>query len=571
MSKLIYICARRGKSLPFTGNDAEHILSRLTPDNIIPRQPMIIEDQGILIGISNPVPSLPVEGTSVCLGAFLDDAENWWQPGTRLPDGSYALFRADEETLELATDIVASRTIWYVQRDDFFIASTSQRAIVCFLQSYESNSAPIPWMLSSGTLGPGFSWDRRIQCLGGDARLLLNRSSWKMEITKNPFVYAPLQLPPQEHEDHLLAAMEQTFEHIDAPAQNWLLPLSGGYDSRGILFLLKNRQGLKTMTWGLSSALDNRDSDAWVAQELARRMGVEHRYLETDLADESIEQIFNRFLCAGEGRVDHVAGYMDGFAIWKGLHEEGYNGILRGDEAFGCKAVTNAREVYRNMSLTTLWDYRHDGRIEDLGSDFGNQKRPTGLGKRNMESLEQWRDRVNAQFEIPFIFAALSDLKLSYVEIIQPLLSRRIVEQVRTIPDALRTDKTLYRRIIQNMEPKMKFAKDRAIGSYSGVLREKRVIDFLYGKLKGLTNQPGYMGPLSSLCLNQLENEHKSYNRLRRSRFYKRVYRFAHKFTGRENDLLPAIDPFNFAFRVYLISEMKNILDDDGSCLEQSP
>ncbi len=160
-----------------------------------------------------------------------------------IPDGSYALFRSDENKVELITDIVGSRTIWYVQTEDAFIASTSQRAIVFFLQDFQPNEEAFSWMLSSGTLGPGLSWDKRIHSLEGNARLILDRSSWETEIKKEKVIYEPVDLPDEEHEIRLKKAMEETFDNLSIDFSKWILPLSGGFDSRAILLMLKNRQG----------------------------------------------------------------------------------------------------------------------------------------------------------------------------------------------------------------------------------------------------------------------------------------------------------------------------------------
>ena len=252
-----------------------------------------------------------------------------------IPDGSYALFRSDENKVELITDVVGSRTIWYVRMEDAFIASTSQRAIIFFLQDFQPNEEAFSWMLSSGTLGPGLSWDKRIHSLEGNARLILDRSSWEIEIKKEKVIYEPVDLPDEEHEVRLKKAMEETFDNLSLDFSKWILPLSGGFDSRAILLMLKNRQGLKAVTWGLESSLRDKRNDAYVARALAKHYNIDHYYFHTDISDEPIEEIFRRFLVAGEGRIDHISGYMDGFRIWKHLYESGYHGIIRGDMAFG--------------------------------------------------------------------------------------------------------------------------------------------------------------------------------------------------------------------------------------------
>ena len=80
------------------------------------------------------------------------------------------------------------------------------------------------------------------------------------------------------------------------------------------------------------------------------------------------------------------------------------------------------------------------------GSDCHQRPLPDGLQQGAGESLETWRDRLQQQFRVPFVLGALSDLKLPYVEIINPLLSDSIVDFIRQLPDALRTNKVLLRR-----------------------------------------------------------------------------------------------------------------------------
>jgi hypothetical protein len=569
MARLVLVASRNKQELPFDWKDLEALSLRLAPDNITLAAPRIIDGGGVLTAILNPPKRLSVRGCSVCAGGLFDEDENWWKPGFAIPDGSYALFRTDDQTIELVTDIVASRTFWYARTEDLFIASTSQRAIICLLQSFEPNEATVPWMLSSGTLGPGYSWDRRIKCLPGDSRLVLDRESWKVEIVRKPVEYRPLNLPEEEHEQRLLTAMQDTFKHIEANSGRWILPLSGGYDSRAILLMLKNRVGLKTVTWGMKSALNRRKSDAWVARELASEVGVEHEYLETDLADEPVDRILDRFLLAGEGRVDNLSGYTDGFAIWKRLYERGCEAILRGDEAFGCHAVENDQQVYKNMSLVVLDDFQSDTNVDF--KCFGNgQRRPEAFVRRGNESREQWRDRVYVEFEVPYIFAALSDLKLSYVEVIQPLLSRRIVEQVRTLPDAFRTDKRLFKKVVKKMSPSVPFAKDVAIASRANILREEKVIQTICGRLERFDNQPEYLRPLSRLCLDLLDTAGKRKNTEQRSRINQKIHRWVRKVSGRGQNKPLEMDPYSLAFRVFILARMNEILKADANLLRSS-
>ena len=64
--------------------------------------------------------------------------------------------------------------------------------------------------------------------------------------------------------------------------------------------------------------------------------------------------MLDRFVRLGEGRTDRIGGYTDGFGVWRSLHAEGVAGVIRGDEAFGCRAVRGPRQVYANTHLVVL-------------------------------------------------------------------------------------------------------------------------------------------------------------------------------------------------------------------------
>ncbi len=577
MSKIVYLCTRHGASLSCDSRDLERVFTRLTPGKLQPRPPLIIEDEGILIGILNPIDDLPVQGNSVCMGVLFDHRADWWRPGAEIPDGSYALFRGDGEKLELASDIVASRTIWYVQTENLFIASTSQRAIVCFLKGYEPNEAVHSWMLSTGTLGPGLSWDRRIRCLEADSRLKLDRRTWHVSIERKPAEFTPEDLPSMEHEQRLRAAMESTFASLDVDNAKWVLPLSGGHDSRAILQMLRNRQNLKAVTWGLKSALEDRQSDAWVAREVAQRFGVEHEYLETDRTDEAIEIVLDRFLAAGEGRTDHIAGYMDGFALWKRLHDAGCQGILRGDEAFGWKPVNTSYGVVRSVGMMRLSDYRNM-QASGLAGAY-EQLVPAMLQRISGESLETWRDRLYQTFRIPVILAALNELKSAYVEIANPFLSRAVIDQVRRMPAAMRTDKQLFRKIVENTPPAIPFADYPAIEAQANILGNPAFIGPIIRELNGSHAREIFPEKILEYLEKNVTRSVKSRptsvsNAKRLKSFIKRllpgkVTTIIKSSIARIQSGPPqeAIDANRLAFRAYIICRMDDLLRRDAMLL----
>jgi hypothetical protein len=174
MSKSIYICSRH--ELPDdTSNKLSDICSELAPDNIEPKAPKIKVNNKTALAIMNPANTICINGDSLSMGMVYNLKDSWHIPKTDFPEGSYALFRNSDDICELVTDAVASRTVWYYHDDEFFIGATSQRAIIMFLNNFEFNEKVIPWMLSTGSLGPEFSWDKRLKRIPPDSSILLDK------------------------------------------------------------------------------------------------------------------------------------------------------------------------------------------------------------------------------------------------------------------------------------------------------------------------------------------------------------------------------------------------------------
>src|SRR5690606_5799598 len=85
--------------------------------------------------------------------------------------------------------------------------------------------------------------------------------------------------------------------------------------------------------------------------------------------------------------------------------------------------------------------------------------------KRPDESLAAWRDRLYQQFRLPVMLAALTDLKTPYVEVVNPLLFARVLAYARKLPDALRTDKRLWRATVDAWSPDVPYTKQSDVPS----------------------------------------------------------------------------------------------------------
>ncbi len=566
MSKAVLVCPRNADDVSWAGlrERLERLSERLLPDNIEAQQPRYLEHSGVSIVAYNPSGTALTQRASLLLGKRIDSSPDWWRPGASVPEGTFALFRSDADTVEIVSDVLASRTIWYVQTDTVFIAATSQRAIIALLGSFEPDETAPLWMLSAGHLGPDNVWDRRLRCLRGDARLRLDRVTWHLSAEQTPATFQPESLSLEEHKRRLRETLEDVLGSLDLDYSKWALPLSGGYDSRAILMGLGGREGLQTLTWGKKSALEDKQSDAYVAKALAAHFGTRHRYFETDASDEPTEVIFRRFLIAGEGRIDHVYAYTDGFEIWKRLFEGGIEGVVRGDEGFGWNRVNTVWDVRRSLGLLLTSDF------QNLEAHLPAQPLPEALHQQPEESLALWRDRLYHEFRVPSVLAALSDLTCPYVELFNPLITGRLVKQVRTLPDVLRTNKQLFRDIVSEEGPGIAFATREATRARGDLLRDARVVAYLRDVLSSSRAADIFPAPFighvaENLSVATPTSEDSAFSQRRLLQALKRRLPERVQRLGKRALRQPNMPPNRSAFRIYLVAEMHETLISDAA------
>jgi asparagine synthetase B (glutamine-hydrolysing) len=568
MSKSIYVCSK--ETLPeITKSRLYDICRKLAPSNIIPAEPEVEVNGNIGYGIMNPTSTLMVKGNSLLMGQLFDEDENWDKPLNQFPDGSYALFRDGKDNFEIVSDPVASRTIWYYMDDKQFIASTSQRAIVMFLGSFEFEDRVIPWMLSAGSLGPSFSWDKRIKIVPPDSSVVLDKRNWILNYNSNPIVFNLAQRSDLQQEEMLLESLKKTFKSLNLDYSSYSVLLSGGYDSRAVLCMLldvnPDNHKLKTITWGLKSSLNIKGNDARIAGDLAKKLNVSNKYYVNDLSEEPIDEIINRFVLMGEGRTGDLSDYMDGFATWKEIFEDGTEVIIRGDEGFGCRPYSSALAVRMNQGCILCSDYKN---LKDyLKYGLPSQELPQHLKQREGETLSAWRDRLFHEYTLPTEFSALSDLKLSYVEQINPLLSRTILLQVRQMPDHLRTGKALFKKIVNSLSPEIAYAKSPSSASQNEILEKEQAVNLLRKELNSDTAKRLFSEELLETVLNNLklkgQGETVKIPLLSLRSFAGKIIPRFIKEALRNKFVLPSVDSNILAFRVLMIIKMNRILSED--------
>ena len=477
MATLIAYCARKGPVGQTIVDGLRHLNAYLAPPGLVPRSPLISTSRGLCLAALNPTPNTETCESAVAAGKCHGSGQDKTLPGDTIPDGSFGLIRADEHTLQLVSDPTGSRTIWYLHDRDYFVASTSQRAIVALAQSFQLNAQASAWMLSTGALGPWHSWDERVRMVPPNSIVSLNRTSWTLTEDVRRYEYRIESRSEDYFVNRLNENLDEVFAAIGDYSPDWVIPLSGGIDSRGIMLWLRDPRRFKYVTWGSEAANGNQKSDAAVAASLARKYDLEHRYVPLHERVGNPESFFAKFTAAGEGRISNITGYLDEFAFWEQLHADGCPGILRGDQVFGGPSLRRALQVLELQLLCTLADMQSP--FHSLAKHFPDQDVPARLLRRPGETLDQWRCRAELHFRAPVVRAALNELKHPYTDVVSPLQFRPLVELVVRMPDRLRTDKKLFARLVAEREPNVPLAVHVAIESTRDVIEETSTAEFL--------------------------------------------------------------------------------------------
>lgn len=568
MSKFLWFISRN--TLPVeTKKKVFSICEELVPANIIPNEAIVHVSEKVSFGISNPKNNVNINANSLLVGSLIGDYETWYIPKSDYPDGSYALFREDLFFAEVVSDPAASRTIWYYFDEHLLIASTSQLAIVRYLGDFNFNHEAIPWMLSSGTLGPSLSWDKRLFRIMPDCSIILNKEEWTLEKRETEIVIKEFKCNDIFYENKLKTTLQEIFTNIKLDSKNWILPLSGGYDSRALLYyILENKkEKIKAITWGLADSLKDPKNDAYIAKKLAEKTGIKHSYLQTNLSHEDLDILINKFVKNGEGRIDSISGYLDGFKIWEDLSNENVQGAFRGDVGW-----PPSYEVYSAFSTRWATGLR-------LVEDYDNlklfcKKLPLKqeisylIQIQKNESYKDWRDRLYHSFRIPTVLAALSDLKLGYIEQVTPLLSREILQQIRSHPLKLREKKYLFKRIVKTLYPEIPFAENNALETVTTFVHFPKVQEYLKNEiLKYETNQIFPKDFLNDILIgfdvkiNKNQNSRKSFLNRIKSKFLPKFITlfFKKKFKIKDSHNKKDLDLNLIAFRILLINKVHEL------------
>ncbi len=546
---------------------AARMMNLLCPDHLTPSLRENCNENTALF-LFNKRSNVEFHDFSVCAGSFTQLSNDWWSKD-EIPDSASLLIHTNVDKCTVIANSVGGRCTWYYQDEEQFIVSTSQRAIIAWLGSFQSNPQAISWMLATGNLGPGNSWDKRIMHLPAATTITLNRDNWKLSKSTHSFSFIDSGKSFTELKVELNEILDSVFSKIKIELPFTALTLSGGYDSRTVLYyMVKHSILVPTVTWGLSSSLSESKTDAYAAKLLANKFGVPHRFFSTDFKDISFETVFKRYIEAGEGRLDHINSFMDGLRMWKNLSESGIRHIIRADEVFGWLPAKTDQDVRISLDMHRMEDNSNMLPLSAFGLEA--QQYPQEYLHQSNETLEQWKDRLYRQFRLPYVLTSLHDIVHPYVEVLNPFLHEKVVGFCNQIPDPLRTQKKLYSQTVAGLIPAVSIARKASIPEPSAIFRYARIVSLILDELASEEARTYLGSEFLSALPNHLFVDDNLINKTNSS--FKLLLKSAIPWQLKKllrRDLLGYHGDFNqLAFRAAIITRMHRLLKTDSKSFE---
>jgi hypothetical protein len=200
---------------------------------------------------------------------------------------------------------------------------------------------------------------------------------------------------------------------------------------------------------------------------------------------------------------------------------------------------------------------------------------PPYLERNSGESLFNWKERFYREYRQPTILAGLSDLKLSYIEIANPLLFKVIVQKVYDMPTHLRRRKFLFKKIVNSYSPDIPIASQGSIAKMGEQLRQKIIVDYLKEILMSDYALKIFERDFLNYILKNLKTrnniEQKTSNGVNLVMFLKKILPPEFKNALRDHLNVSEILDFNkLAFRIFMIIRMHQILSQEKLKLEDS-
>lgn len=259
--------------------------------------------------------------------------------------------------------------------------------------------------------------------------------------------------------ERLMGALESRADILG----DTIIPLSGGYDSRGLAACAaevarKRGTRVRTVTWGVPAGEDVPDDDPVVARRVAEHLGTDHIYVARPTA--SWVDDFENMLSIIDGLTDDCVFHPNEHALMQRLHDGiGADHVLLGNHMFGpagpAASDTEALARVGLFGLTEyqpLWSLFAPERLAELrrvSDDYAAQ----ALARCGMKDHDNRKDYLHYMQRLQNYTNHSGHYKQCAIWVHNPWLDRAVVDYMATVPPAYRVNKLLYKRTLTSMFP----------------------------------------------------------------------------------------------------------------------
>ena len=386
------------------------------------------------------------------------------------------LYSRSKDECFVVSDKISTHPFYYTDTKDF-IAITPEVLSLKALKNHGWKPAvrrdAIFEFMSSGYLwGDGTFWNE-VKRLGPSQRMriakneIIIESYWRMRFEGTRQAERALV-------DELFDAVKQDTALL--PEGKAVLTLSGGYDSRALLGLLKlSGKPFETISYTFGTSV-YAGADADVGGYYAKKAGASHRLFQSRIDDpERVITDIKRVVRASGGD-NHLASMQDAF-LGEGFYQElaeSCDFMVRGDEVWGWgDFAVNPLMAFRECILFNLNELVHPQRLlkpdvfcdglkylgnlrERLAAECGGQDIPAN----DLKDCLYWRHREAR------LLQGMAYFRRCYLPHQAPFLFDRTLAIIQTIPGELRIKKRLFMKMCETKFPEL-FCDKTTILPYS--------------------------------------------------------------------------------------------------------
>jgi asparagine synthetase B (glutamine-hydrolysing) len=398
-------------------------------------------------------------------------------------DGSFVLFYQAGQSQLLAADRTASRPIFYMQSASELIFAPEPKAF-----SYLSRGKPrlnhdamVSFLVNGHPISDATYFDG-VRLLRPGHYIEVNGG----RITSGEYAaYSPAGLNSSDmglpaYREQLATVLRAAVRNRSKYLDKAVFPVSGGYDSRGLLACVRefHTGRIRTVSWGTGE--EDPTADAAIGRRVAAYFDCDHLFLRrrSDLLIEGLQTTVHLIDAANTDSFIHPHEP----TLIEELRNMGHPVLFRGDESFGYRGTAlSGMEAMARVGLRELSQY------PSLHGLFHQNVLPGILEEQQQTfrqvigscpTTEDWTIAKDWLYLNQRLFRSLNFshyAKLCFLEARNPWLDRDVLRVYENIPVKYRIDKMLYRETLAFMFPdvmsRIPIAQRSSLENWAAVVR----------------------------------------------------------------------------------------------------